>query len=44
MTTHAVGQQRASVSQQGSSAETKPAVRRIENCDDELEDHGNRWR
>ena len=49
MTTHTVGQQHAK-SQQGSSAETKPVVRRIENGepiifdlregDDELEDHG----
>ena len=29
MTTHTVGQQHASVSQQGSSAETKPVVKRI---------------
>ena len=52
VTTHAVGQQQANVSQQSSSAETKPAVRRIENGepvvfdlrerDDELEDHGIR--
>ena len=33
MTTHTVGQQRANVGQQSSSAETKPVVRRIENSD-----------
>ena len=52
MTTHTVGQQHASVSQQGSSAETKPVVRRIAKSepiifdlrqgDDELEDQGVR--
>ena len=47
MTTHTVGQQHANVCQQGSSAETKPVVRRIENSepiifDDELEDQGIR--
>ena len=52
VTTHTVGQQHANVSQQGSSAETKPVVRRIENSepiifdlrerDDELEDQGIR--
>ena len=52
VTTHTVGQQHANVSQQGSSPETKPVVRRIENSepiifdlrerDDELEDHGIR--
>ena len=50
--THTVGQQHANVSQQGSSAETKPVVRRNENSapiifelrekNDELEDHGIR--
>ena len=48
MTTQTVGQQHANVSQGGSSAETNPVVRRIENSepvifdlrqrDDELED------
>ena len=48
MTTHTVSHQRANVSQQGSSAETKPVVRRIEKSEpiifdlrqggDELED------
>ena len=52
MTTHTVGQQHANVSQRGSSAETKPVVRRIVNDepiifdlrqgDDELEDQGVR--
>ena len=52
MTTHTVGQQQANVSQQSSSAETKPVVRRIETSeriifdlregDDEVEDHGVR--
>ena len=52
MTTHTVGQQHASVSQQGSSAETKPVVKRIvkreaiifdlRKGDDELEDQGVR--
>ena len=53
MTTHTVGQQHASVSQQGSgSAETKPVVRRIAKSeptifdlmqgDEELEDEGVR--
>ena len=49
MTTHTVGQQQPNVSQQGSSAKTKPVVRRIGNSepiifdlrekDDEVEDH-----
>ena len=52
MTTHTVGRQHANVSEQGSSAETKPVVTRIENSepiifdlrenDDELEDQGIR--
>ena len=52
VTAHTVGQQHASVSQQGSPAETKPVVRRIVNSepiifdlrqgDDELEDQGVR--
>ena len=52
MKTHTVGQQHASVSQQGSSAETKPVVRRIVSSeptifdlrqgDDEPEDQGVR--
>ena len=52
VTTHTVSQQHANVSQQGSSAETKPVVRRIENSepiifdlrqgDHELEDQGIR--
>ena len=33
MTTHTVGQPHANVSQQSSSAETKPVVRRIENSE-----------
>ena len=52
VTTHTVGQQQANVSQQSSSAETKPVVRRIENSeptifdlrerDDEVEGYGIR--
>ena len=52
MTSHTVGQQQANVSQQGSSADTKPVARRIENSKpiifdprgghDEAEDHGIR--
>ena len=52
VTTHTVGQQQANVSEESSSAETKPAVTRIENSGpiifdaregaDELEDHGIR--
>ena len=52
MAIHTVGQQHANVSQQSSAAETKPVVRRDENCepiifdlreqDDEVEDQGIR--
>ena len=52
MPTHSVGRRRANVSQQGSSAETKPVVKRVANSetgifdlrqgDDELEDQGVR--
>ena len=40
VTTHTAGQQHARVSQQGSSAETKPVVRRIENNEPMIFDLG----
>ena len=41
VTTHTVGQRRANGSQEGSSAETKPVVRRIENSGGFTTPHGD---